>query len=251
MGSSGSEHPTAQSFWKLSSPESVRGLAEWDRNVRLDSIRCSKDAGHARPGRRLTDLSVRLTSTVVSDFVWTWHSECLIRDHVLAAFREQGFTGFDVRSVAARYKRRGDRRDPCDDNPGVETRVASQTEVPRLWELVVTGWGGAAPPESGVHLASTCDACGLLVYSGITDPQRLIDASQWDGSDFFMVWPLPLYIFVTDRVAEFIERRRFRGAQLRPLAELRRTTNGFGPGRLSLWMPDERARLLGEPLGIY
>lgn len=240
------------SFWKLSSPESLKGLAEWDDTVKYgEGVRCPVNPGHGRGGRRVTDLSVLLTSKTIPDFVWTWYSDCLIQDHVLRFFREQGFTGFDVRPAHAHMKIRAKQPDPCDDNPGLVAQEAARIEIPTLWELVITGWAGMARAESGVKITQHCPACSLTYYSCFTDPTRLIDESQWDGSDFFMVWPLPAFIFITDRVAQAIRRRRLRGAQIRALTTLRCHSASISPGRLSDWMPERRARELGEPLGIY
>ena len=115
----------------------------------------------------------------------------------------------------------------------------------------MTGWGGVAPPESGIRLVQHCDACGALRYSGCNNPARIIDVSQWDGNDIFMVWPLPKFIFVTDRVLQMIRINRLRGVVLKSPGELDFHSGGFSPGRLSQNMPDARARKLGEPLGIY
>jgi hypothetical protein len=150
-------------------------------------------------------------------------------------FRASGLTGFGVRPVKARYKR-------------------ADVEPPCLWELVVTGWAGMAPPESGVRLIEDCPACGLKVYSAWTNPERLIAPSQWDGSDFFMVWPLPMDIFVTEHVAQVIGEKRLSGGVLEPFEDITfplEVVPKLSPGRLSYHMPEPRARELGEPLGIY
>jgi hypothetical protein len=223
----------ATEFWHLSSPESDAHRAWWnDDEMDLEGIVCPLDPGHQRAGKRLDPLSVLLVRTNVQDFVWTWYSECLIQDHVLDLFREEGLTGFDVKPVKARFKKKS-------------------TDIPpRLWEVVVTGWGGMAPEESGVRLKEICVGCGLSRYYGFHDGSLLINKDQWDGSDFFMVWPYPRFIFVTSRVGEVIKRHRLKGLQLIQPEALDRS-DGAGGGRLSYWMPDDRARELGEPLGIY
>jgi hypothetical protein len=198
----------------------------------LESVKCPINEGHQRSGRRLNDLTVTLPAGEVEDFVWTWYSECLIQDDVLHFLRNQKFAGFDVKSVKARFKSR------------------TQSRPPKLWELIVTGWAGMAPPESGVHLVEHCPACNHRVYSGYSDPEKLIKESQWDGSDFFIVWPLPRFIFVSDRLAQAIGNAKLKGTRIIALEQLG-PCDGLTPGRLSYYMPDERARLLGEPLGIY
>jgi hypothetical protein len=83
----------------------------------------------------------------------------------------------------------------------------------------------------------------------------LIDDQQWDGSDFFIVWPLPGYRFTIDRVARAIREHQFTGVQFTAPESLdfngRLFPQTLSPGRLSWWMPEPRARELGEPLGIY
>lgn len=222
-------------FWSLDSPDSTARLAEWvDDEMDLESIVCPVHDGHQRAGKRLTDLSIALRGRVVQDFVWTWYNECLIQDHVLDLFNKKKVTGFEVKPVKVKFKRKTDRKPP------------------KLWELIVTGWAGIAPPTSGIKLIEHCDACGSMKYSGCTYPDKLIDVSQWDGSDVFVVWPATRYIFITDRVAQVISENRLCGAVLKQPGELRFSSSGtLSSRRLSYWMPEARARELGESLGIY
>jgi hypothetical protein len=220
-------------FWRLAKPHSTARYAEWARGeMDLEQVICPVNPGHRRGGKRLTNLSVVLPGRTVEDFVWTWQTECLVQDHLLELFRKSGFTGFDVKPVKAAFKR------------------ASEQEPPRLWELIVTGWAGIASAESGVNLVERCNTCGSLRYSGCSNVEKLIDASQWDGSDFFMVWPLPKFIFITDRVARVIRENRLAGVTIQRFADLRFASGSFSPGRLSYWMPEDRARELGGTLGI-
>lgn len=223
-------------FWHLAIPDSTARYAEWvNDEMDLEQVICPVNAGHRRGGKRLTDLSIALRGAGVEDFVWTWLRNCLIQDHVLDLFRRSGFTGFDVKPVKARFKR------------------ASEQQPPRLWELVTTGWAGMASAKSGIRLIEHCNACGLRRYSAWTDAKNLIDSAQWDGSDFFMVWPLSKYIFVTSRVADMIRDRGLSGIVLRPSTDLvfpPHVIPEIGGGRLSYWMPEEQARKLGGPLGI-
>jgi hypothetical protein len=206
---------------------------EWvSDEMELEQVICPVNDGHQRVGKRLTDLSVALPGSNTEDFVWTWYSECLLTDHVLELFKAEGFTGFEIKPVKAGYKK-------------------SKNTPPRLWELVVTGWAGIAPPETGINLVEHCESCHMRRYSTCLHPDKLIDISQWDGSDFFIVWPLVRYIFITDRVAEMIRSQRLTGAVIKPPSKLEFGGHTLGGDRLSLWMPDARARELGEPLGIY
>lgn len=220
-------------FICLSPPESLRKRVQWvDAEMNLEQVICPKYEGHMSGGRRLTNLSVELPKLPVDDFVWTWYSECLIQDRVLKLFRQNGVTGFDVKPVKARFKGR------------------TTTVPPKLWELVVTGWAGMAPPESGIKLKYSCDACALKEYSCFTNPGALINESAWDGSDMFIVWPMPAFIFITHSVMQIIIKNRLKGASMVPIVHLK-CENSLSPGKLSYHMPENLARKYGGPLGIY
>lgn len=128
---------------------------------------------------------------------------------------------------------------------------AGDEPAPRYWELGVTGWGGVAPRESGVRLQESCPGCGLLTYSSYNNASKLIDASSWDCSDVFMVWPLPRYIFVTDRALHIIRAEEFTGVEPIEVSSLEAKFPHITPGRPAHWLPDDSARRFGEPLGIY
>jgi hypothetical protein len=66
-----------------------------------------------------------------------------------------------------------------------------------------------------------------------------------------MIWPLPRFRFVTERVVETCQRHGVTGVAFSPNWPITRKENtGFSPGRLSYYMPQERAHFLGESLGI-
>ena len=221
-------------FWHFAHPDSTAHNAEWvDGEIETEKIICPVNAGHQRGGKRLANLSVALRGRGIEDFVWTWLSECLLQDRVLQLFQRSGFTGYEVKPAKVQFKH------------------AAEHEPPRLSELIVTGWAGMASGESGIKLTKECRSCGLLRYSRCDNPGKLIEVSQWDGSDFFMVWPLPKFIFVTERVVQAIRDSRLTGAVLERQANMSfGMSPGFGPGRLSYWMPEDRARKLGAALGI-
>jgi hypothetical protein len=201
--------------------------------MEFETVVCPLHEGHQRAGKRLSDLSIVLPNRAAKNhFVWTWYSECLVKDHVVRLFRREGLTGFEVKPVHSRF------------------RELQAGQPPELWELVVVGWAGLAPAQSGIKVIEHCNACGHTRYSGLKDPEALIDASQWDGSDFFMVWPLPRYIFITDHVAQVIRAHSLSGAVIMDVKDIR-PTDGHSPGRLSNVMPQDYARKFGEPLGIY
>ena len=225
----------ADRFWRLRDTGSTHRLAEWNHDeMEVEQVVCPIEPGHRHGGRRLTDLSVILPRGPIQDFVWTWYSECLMQDHILDLFRREGFTGFEARPAKAKLKK------------GAE-------KPPMLWELAVTGWGGVVRPESGVKRIHFCEECKHVRYSGVTNAHNLIDESRWDGSDVFLIWPMPGSIFVTERVADYIRDHRLSGAVLKRPDEYESSTaviDGFSPGRLSYSMPESRARELGERAGV-
>jgi hypothetical protein len=152
------------------------------------------------------DLHIVLPSPKIGDFVWTWMSECLVTDRVLQLFRQAGLASFEVRPVVIERVRRLDKR--------------RLEEIPTLWELVVTGRGGDARPESGIRVVYRCEACGLVRYSSYQNG-ILVDEEQWDGSDFFTVNGYPKYILVTERVKDLIMAHGLTNCVLIPAEALR------------------------------
>jgi hypothetical protein len=220
-------------YWFLSRPPYTPTL-QWDKEAGRRTIQnvCPVDPAHNRSGKRPGELQLILPDTQLQDFAWTSYGDCLIQDRVLKEFTSAGFTGFYSRPVHLR-------------------REHDATELlPTLWELQITGWGGMARAESGVTRTERCPICGWQIYTRFTNPALLIDDANWDGSDFFMVWPMPRYVFIADRVASLIRSKGFTGADVIELSQIP-LPRGFGPGGLRDWMPEERARKLGVQLDIY
>jgi hypothetical protein len=211
----------------LNPPANTRTCGTWDDSVDRDKVTCPLNDGHQRAGRRTTELSIDLPVRALDvDFVWTWlSSDCLVNDRVAAAFSSNNITGFELRpaQVAA---------------GGVRYDKAFK-------ELVITGWGGIAPQSSGVQLAESCPGCGLLIYSGVREWQKLFDPQQWDGSDPFLVWPLPRFICATERIASLIWENRFNGVSITPLAQMTGAKDIITPGRVSYWLSENRVNELG------
>jgi hypothetical protein len=190
-----------------------------------EPISCSAIPDHARTGKRITDL-VFLSPKQERHVYWTWYSDCLVTDEFREAVIEDGLRGAQFRPA----------------------RSAKPGDV-SLWELRAGGWGGTAPPSSGIRIVDRCATCGLLEYSCWEDGSRIIDWRKWDGSDFFMIWPLPMYLFVSDRVGVLLSEHGFTGAQLMDADKLK-CESGLTPGRLSQWIPLNQARERAGPLDI-
>ena len=236
-------------FWEFSYPNGNKGVAKIDQ-VEYDKLEAKH--GDMMPRlrmKRIPDVPqpVLLGGSSVKDFTWTWYNQCLMQDRVLNLFEDQGFTGYKTHPVSAKWKRRP-------KNNMDKSTESSLVEIPKLWELIPIGWGGVAPEESGMHLIDIRLSDGRHTYSKYTNPSKLIDESQWDGSDFFILWPLPGRIFVTDRVAQYIKNENLKGSILTRVQDLL-WPGGIGddcrPGNLHYFLPEPRAKEIGEPLGIY
>lgn len=191
-------------FFKISHDTSIvneeQRLAKWVQDeIKLESIVCPINEGHQRAGRRISNLSIVLPNPPLEDFVWTWHSECLIRDHVLGLFRSKGLVGFDVKPVKARFKR-------------------GAYEPPTLWELVTESRVRAAT-AAGLYVKDRCEACASVLYS-VYEHGLPVDESTWDGSDFFHFeeWG---GLFVTERVRDFVIEQGLTGTSFVQVENLR------------------------------
>ena len=188
-------------FWVLSPPQAERRLAVWAKGeVDVSTKKCPVNAAHTRMGDRSPKLSVVLPAAPAQQLVWTWHGELLVQQMVVTMLREQGFGTFELRNAKAR----------------LPSGIAG---APTFSEFVVKGWGGIARPESGIELIEHCEHCGTTKYSALTHPEHLIDPLQWDGSDIFIVWPLPKFIFVTDRLRHFLVASNLQDIVLTPVKD--------------------------------
>lgn len=181
------------------------GLAEWGSGMKFESIVCPSTPVHQRSGPRVMDLTIKLPSPRIADFVWTWYGECIVVDRVLDLLRRAGFTGFEARPV--RVDRVKNLRKP------------TSFSAPVLWELKITGRGGDADARSGIRVIETCATCDMVQYSSFKHG-IIVDEHNWDGSDFFTL-NYPDYILVTERVKDFIIKERLVNCALVPSEELR------------------------------
>jgi hypothetical protein len=218
-------------FWHLDPPRNQK-LATVAGDTKFEQITCSATDGHLRRGRRVGDLSATIDPAGIKDFTWTWSNDILASERLLDVFLKHRVTGFEIRSANVSYSER------------------NQTKPPALHELIITGWGGMASSAAGLTLAKSCPACNHRNYA-IAQPSRLIDPASWDGSDLFIVWPLPRFPFAGDRLANVLREERITGVKLIPAIDIPfKPGNTATPGRLVDWMPASRAHALGDPLGI-
>jgi hypothetical protein len=205
----------------------TNGITQW-----YEQVRCPVNPGHVFRRKKFGQLWVELPSRALREFEWTWTSDLFISPHALEVLKENNVTGFETRPLMKAIFRKRSRGEP-----------------PPLFELAVTGWGGMGK-SAGVELVEFCPSCRHRVYR-IAEPSRLIDPSAWDGNDFFMVWPLPLFRFVSDRLAQIIRRNRLSGVKLTPAIEVAaKLSGGASPPPIDDIMPEARALELGEKFDL-
>ena len=208
--------------------------------VPIEIVRCPVNSQHWSTGKQRLDAlrGAPLSGEVKHNkrdemMIWVQVSgECLVHDRVTSEMRLRGFTGLELGPATIRFR---------------DGQVSSDYK-----RLDIRGWGGQAHPESGVRLVEKCPACPVKSYGKLIDATRLIDESQWSGEDFFMVWPLYSYIFVTKRVVEYLESAKVRSYKIYRVEELAGAAGkwGFGVRSLKEYLPDDLAERYGGPLGI-
>ncbi|WP_442753677.1 hypothetical protein ACNHKD_11770 [Methylocystis sp. JAN1] len=109
-------------------------------------------------------------------------------------------------------------------------------------ELWINGFGGVAPLSTGCKLLWRCRGCGLSEYQGAVDFMKraefirrtgvfvearggfdfgqAIKQARWDGSDFFIIWPLMNFPICTDRAKVVMEQFRIDKIQFKKPEEI-------------------------------
>jgi hypothetical protein len=191
-------------------------------------IFCDLKSGHQRSANKIDKLAVEFPQESLGlDISWTWMSDCLIGRYLSNILVSSGVTGFRTRSI--------------------EITVSGKAVDHDLEELMPIGWGGIANRKSGVELLESCPACGYLRYSGVTDWSNLVDSSEWDGSDIFMVWPLPKYILITEKVRHILEANRIQEMTITSLSSMKPQDSELSPGRVGDWLPRGSIQLNSIP----
>lgn len=141
------------------------------------------------PGDVLGAPTAVLHSASVPDFLHPAPGQLIVREPVAVALQDAGVTGVHAVPVKVGW---ADAR-PHNDVP------------PALYELVVTGvaW------RRGVSAARIiqCEQCRRTIFPPPYD--REVDATRWDGSDFFHVDRNPNIVLVTPRVCALLASNGF------------------------------------------
>jgi hypothetical protein len=215
-------------YFNLRGPQSDH-LCARDLERPFTESPCPVTASHTRV-RRTNDLRMEVKHSRHDELmIWSYGSYVVIHSQLADGLREAGLTGFRLRPASVGFR---------------DGRLVKEYS-----ELLVTGWAGVARPESGIKLIEHCPGCFRRNYSPLEDADNLIDWEQWNGEDFFIVWPLVKFILITKRAAEVL---RTLNAKSYSLARLqpREGSTGFGVLQLSASMPEDVAIKHGRPLGL-
>ncbi|MGD0902587.1 MAG: hypothetical protein ABR924_06555 [Terracidiphilus sp.] len=227
-------------YFKLNSPDSA--LLEADDSKMESGLKaqrvfvpCPITNEHNDGSRRISLLYLQVSHNRREELmIWyfSWNSGFVIHEQLLEEFAREGFTGYRIKPATVRFR---------DGSVSTEYR-----------EFIVTGWAGIAPSESGIHVVESCPACHWKHYSGITNYEKVIDWSQWTGEDFFIVWPLPLFKLITNRVAQWLKSHKVKSFRLSGLVPPHPPDEKFGytVSRLSNFLPEDLAIKYGGPLNL-
>jgi hypothetical protein len=196
----------------------------YESGMRIETRLCPLNAGqpsqHAMRQRWVRPLKVVGPVRRMSDFEWSVYGDILLEQDIIKKLRMAGFSGVEFH--------------PAQLHTTTETPIGRQ-----LFELRVTGWGGIAHPNSGIQIREKCSFCGRSVYSGHINAANLFDIDKWDGSDFFLIWPMPRYVFITSEVANFILKQGWSGVRIRELHKFPKSiADSYSPGHVEDWFDD-------------
>jgi len=195
------------------------GLVEWSQEMKAKKTPfCRLNPEHNERwwcGHRGV-LSIVIPRSDLGDFTWSWYWDCIVTQRVLDMFLNAGFTGFKQRPVKVeRIKSKDEhRRDHCDEFEGEDNRkeiLSREKQLPTLWELVITGKGGEAHPDSGIRIIEECDDCGIVIRTKWDHIKHglIVNEKEWDGTDFFTINGFPQYYIITERVKKMIVEEEF------------------------------------------
>jgi len=209
-------------------------MADFNKSFGERESICCPISFHNGGHRRIGPLYLEVKHNRRDELI-IWGHDLAIHEKILDQFEKQGFTGYRVKPAAVHFR-----------------DGATSTEY---HEFLVTGWAGTASPESGVRLVESCPACLRKEYSPITNPEKVIDWSQWTGEDFFVVYPLMGTRFITERVAKWLQSQKVKSFRLEKEFDVRQRDSiisklNIPAGRLSLHFPQDLANKYGKPLGL-
>lgn len=168
-----------------------------------EGIKCPENDGHQRAGKRITPLTLKLTSKKAVDFSWTTMANLVISEKALEILKMAGLKGFRVEPVKL-----------------IPPKKLEKLRSVSFWEFIPTGSGGYSHPDSGISLKVDCKACGLQIYTAFENG-IIVDEKKWDKSDFFTVVEYPGVILCSEKAKKVIEENKLTNVGFVPSNELK------------------------------
>lgn len=167
------------------------------------------------------------------DMLWAPLNAFFISNRLHLIFQEAGITGYDALPADAKLV------------------YEHSPDEAVYWQVAITGWGGMASSSAGLSPRVGVDS--PHVYSRSEDAGDPFDRSQWDGSDFFIIWPYVGFCCITQRVVDLLKENKIKHYSIYDLAtySFGGTIGPIAPCPLRCIFSEERAKKIGEPLGIY
>lgn len=156
------------------------------------------NCGRSKFIQQVRDLSIELNGSVLFDFVWTDSPDVIISARLMSLMNRSHLTGFAFRGVdvVAWWRKDPATREIVD--------WLRRNTAPELFQMVVLGKGGSILPRTKSHIESACVVCGTRTHEPLEEG-ILVDSSQWDGSDVFVMQEFPGYILVTEKIVQLLD----------------------------------------------
>jgi len=138
------------------------------------------------------------------DFAETILSDLVVTDRVVETLNASKLTGFETRQAII----------------NTHPRNWQASQVPRLWELVITGHAGFAASESNIFAKEKCATCGWIQYSAFENG-IYVNENTYDGSDFCVITEYPKHILVSESSKRLIEGNGFTNANFTDSKKIR------------------------------
>lgn len=220
-------------FWLIGNRYELRGADLWDDENYLEKWEtCPLDPDHngsatirwgpARFREEPQDWEPTLDRTL--DAFATPRGSFVFTRRVFAAMEDARLTGWLMNPATVSF--------------------ADGTVSTHYGELWVYGFGGIALPSTGCKLLWRCQGCGQREYQDGIIRGKAVRQARWDGSDFFIVWPLVKYPICTDRAKDVLERFRMDKIVFRKPEEDVTPISGYGDTAVPpYYKPEARAEI--------
>ena len=144
---------------------------------------------------RKVDIEVKVRDIAGLEDIESAGTNTLVSAKFRDAVKEANLTGLEFYPILG-YKTKGRKQ-------GYQEMIRLCREEFQFKAVYVTGKGGSIAQTSGVQLVKSCDVCGWREWT-LPEHGIVIDESQWDGSDFFLLEDMG-GVYMTERAAKVLD----------------------------------------------